>query len=263
MVASEWVPTEHSQWDQAPPNESIMVVEDEGIVAQDLGECLKALGYRVPAIVGTGRDAIAGAEEHQPDLILMDIMLRGDMRGTRAAHLIREKLNIPIIFLTAYSDQDTLHEARITEPYGYLLKPFEESELRATISIALYKNKMDRRAREQRDWLDTVLNSLAEALITTDRIGRITYMNSIAEGLTGWDLPQARTRSLNEIFYLVDADTGHPIDSAVADPFSSRSTNTALISRNGQTIRVHHNASPFNGPDGIHNGYVVTFGVQT
>lgn len=263
-VASEWIPTDGSSWEEAGQAETfIMVVEDEGIVASDLGQCLKRMGYQVSAIVATGVEAVEKARAHKPDLILMDIMLRGDMRGTQAAHLIRSEMDIPIIFLTAYSDDATIKQAQLTEPYGYLLKPFDDDNLRTTISVALYKHRIDRRLKEQRDWLDTVLNSLAEALITTDRMRRITYMNSAAEGLTGWNLPQARSRSLSEIFSLVDADTGLPIDSAVADPFTSRSGRTALVTRKGQTIRIHHNASPMNDPEGLHSGYVVTFGVRT
>lgn len=263
MVASEWVPAEASMWDESTPSEtSVMVVEDEGIVATDLGQRLERMGFKVPAIVGTGQDAIESAQEHKPDLILMDIMLRGDMRGTQAAHLIRNDLEVPIIFLTAYSDDSTIRQARMTEPYGYLLKPFDEDILRTTISVALYKHRIDKRLKEQRDWLDSVLNSIAEALITTDRLGRVTYMNSSAEGMTGWHLHQAQNRPLGEIFSLVDGDTGQPIDSAVSDPFRSRTANTNLVSRSGQQIGIHHKASPINDADGNHNGYVVSFGVR-
>lgn len=263
IVANEMTPADASLWNDATPGEtSIMVVEDEGIVATDLGQRLERMGYKVPAIVGTGADAVEQAIIHRPDLILMDIMLKGDMRGTQAAHLIRDKMDVPVVFLTAYSDDSTIQQARLIEPYGYLLKPFDEDILRTTISVALYKHRVDRRMREQRDWLDSVLNSIAEALITTDRLGRVSYMNSSAEGLTGWHLHQARNRPLAEVFELVDADTGQPIDSAVSDPFRSRSARTAIVSRSGQHISVHHKASPINDVDGMHNGYVISFGVR-
>lgn len=264
MVASEWIPADASLWDESTPSEtSILVVEDEGIVATDLGQRLERMGYNVAGIVGTGQDAVDKAQEKDPDLILMDIMLRGDMRGTQAAHIIRSEMEVPIVFLTAYSDDSTIRQARLTQPYGYLLKPFDEDVLKTTISVALYKHRTDVRMKEQRDWLDSVLNSIAEALITTDRLGRVTYMNSAAEGLTGWHHHQAKNRPLTEVFTLVNADTGSPIDSAVSNPFSSQTPNTTLVSRSGQSLAVQHKASPLNDKDGNHNGYVVSFGIRS
>jgi PAS domain S-box-containing protein len=263
MVSSEWIPADASLWEESTPSEtSILVVEDEGIVATDLGQRLERMGYHVAAIVGIGQDAIDQAQAQEPDLILMDIMLRGDMRGTQAAHIIRSEMEVPIVFLTVYSDDSTLREARLTQPYGYLLKPFDEDILKTTITVALYKHRTDVRMKEQRDWLDSVLNSVAEALITTDRLGRVTYMNSAAEGLTGWQQHQAKNRPLAEVFTLTNSETGRPIDSAVSNPFSSQTT-TTLVSRSGQSIAIQHKASPLNDKEGHHNGYVVSFGIRS
>lgn len=117
----------------------IMIVEDEWIIANDIKNCLVDLGYMVTAIVATGEEAVAGATGDRPDLILMDIMLRGEMNGIEAARQIRKKLRIPIIYLTAYDNQYLVEQAKQTENYGYLLKPFKDRELHIAIDLALHK----------------------------------------------------------------------------------------------------------------------------
>jgi diguanylate cyclase (GGDEF)-like protein/PAS domain S-box-containing protein len=129
----------------------ILVVEDEAIVALDLTSRLKMIGYDVVGTAATGADAIAKAVKLSPDLMLMDIILKGDMDGIQASEAIRSKLGIPIIFLTACADDATLERAKITEPFGYLLKPFEERELHSHIEIALYKHKMEKKLRESEE----------------------------------------------------------------------------------------------------------------
>ncbi|GAB7081026.1 response regulator [Megalodesulfovibrio paquesii] len=125
----------------------IMIVDDERIVALDIKNTLERLGYKVPAICSTGEEAVAAAQELSPDLILMDIKLKGEMDGVRAAELIHTRQGTPIIFLTAYSDEKTLERAKLSEPFGYLIKPFEERELHSNIEIALYKIRSERELR--------------------------------------------------------------------------------------------------------------------
>jgi signal transduction histidine kinase/CheY-like chemotaxis protein len=119
----------------------ILVVEDESIVAMDLRASLTALGYQVTETVGTGREAVASAHRRTPDLVLMDINLRGDMDGIAAAETIRKDLAVPVVYLTAFSDESTLRRARVTGPFGYLLKPFDERELQITIEMAIYRHQ--------------------------------------------------------------------------------------------------------------------------
>ncbi len=119
----------------------ILVVEDENIVALEIKKRLQKLGYIVPGVASTGEDAISKVEGILPDLVLMDIMLKGEIDGIHAAGEIRKRFNIPVIYLTAYSDEETLQRAKFTEPYGYILKPFEEDDLRTTIEIALYRHQ--------------------------------------------------------------------------------------------------------------------------
>ena len=132
------------------PGAQILVVEDEHIIALDIQTRLKKLGYNVPVVASTGAGAIQKAEQNRPDLVLMDIHLKGDMNGTEAAEQIRTRFDIPVIYLTAYADETTLERAKVTEPFGYVLKPFEERELHTVIEMALYRHKLDERVRFER-----------------------------------------------------------------------------------------------------------------
>ncbi|MEE9543318.1 MAG: response regulator [Thermodesulfobacteriota bacterium] len=125
----------------------IMVVDDEVLVAQDLKHRLENLGYEVSAIAHTGEEAIAGAKETRPDLVIMDIQLRGEMDGIEAAEAIKDSFGISVLYLTAFSDDATLERAKVTLPFAYLLKPFVERELHSTIEMALYRQKMEREVK--------------------------------------------------------------------------------------------------------------------
>ncbi|MFN4233422.1 MAG: response regulator [Bacteroidia bacterium] len=138
---------------------NILVVEDESIVSKDIQQSLKKLGYNVVGAASTGEVAVQLAEEKQPDLILMDIMLKGAKSGIDAATEIKEKLNIPVIYLTAYADESTLSKAKITEPFGYILKPFKEIDLHTSIEMALFKHKKETELRKERDLLYSLVEN--------------------------------------------------------------------------------------------------------
>ena len=123
--------------------EKILVVEDERIIACDIKYCLESSGYIVPTVIAYGEKAITQVEELQPDLVLMDIMLKGEMNGIQAAEIIINNYNIPVVFLTAHSDESTLIKAKATQPFGYVFKPFEETQLITTIEIALSKHQKE------------------------------------------------------------------------------------------------------------------------
>ncbi len=126
----------------------ILVVEDESIIAKDISNTLKGLGYTVTDTASSGKDAVNKAAKTKPDLILMDIVLRGGMDGIEAADQIHTWLNIPIVYLTAYGDEKTLERAKLTEPFGYLIKPFHQNELQSTIEVALHKHEREKWLRE-------------------------------------------------------------------------------------------------------------------
>lgn len=138
---------------------NIIVVEDESIVAKDIQLSLKKLGYNVLAVCSDGQDALNKTEEQKPDIVLMDIMLKGDMTGIEAAAQIKEKHNIPVIFLTAYADESTLNKAKVTEPYGYIIKPFKEIDLHTSIEMALYKHEKQKEILRERDLLYSLVDN--------------------------------------------------------------------------------------------------------
>ena len=144
----------------------VLVIEDESIVSKDIQHSLKRLGYSIAGSAATGEKAIALAEEEKPDIVLMDIMLKGDMNGIEAAEIVRREHNIPVIFLTAYADEATLSKAKITEPYGYIIKPFKEIDLHTSIEMALYKHKKEKEVEKERD----LLYSLVEGKDTQEFI---------------------------------------------------------------------------------------------
>lgn len=158
---------------------SVLVVEDESIVAKDIQNSLKKLGYNVPSVENTGEDAIQAAGEHKPDLILMDIMLKGDISGIEAAEQIRQRYQIPVIFLTAYADESTLSKAKVTEPYGYIIKPFKEIDLHTSIEMALYKHGKEQEVRKERDlYSSIVLDKAADDCIFVKSNSRLVKVNT-------------------------------------------------------------------------------------
>jgi PAS domain S-box-containing protein len=166
------------------PKIKILVAEDERIVAKDIQNTLRHLGYEVPAIVSTGEAALKKIAVLHPQLVLLDIVLKGNMDGIETAKKIRQKFKIPIIYLTAYEDQDTLNRAKITEPLGYILKPFDERALHTSIEMALYKHAMESRLSESEEKYRSLVEYSPDGIIIhLNRI--ITYVNPAAAKLIG------------------------------------------------------------------------------
>lgn len=122
----------------------ILIVEDEHIVAMGIKRMLKSLGYTVTGVASSGEDAISKAESTFPDIVLMDIMLKGDMDGVEATREIKARFDIPVVYLTAYSDNNILERAKITEPFGYIIKPFDEKDLYSSIEVALHRQRKEK-----------------------------------------------------------------------------------------------------------------------
>jgi len=142
----------------------IMIVEDEMIVAGDIKKTLQDKEYVVSTVVSSGEEAIKKAEADNPDLVLMDIVLKGEMNGIDAAREIRERFGIPVVYLTAYADEKTLTRAKITEPFGYIVKPFHEKELHSNIEMALYKHKTERKLKESYAGLKRTMEGIIDAM---------------------------------------------------------------------------------------------------
>ena len=242
----------------------ILIVEDEGIEALDLEHRLTSMGYAVLDIVATGEEAVSKAEEMRPELILMDIMLQGEIDGVTAADQIRARGDIPVIFLTAYADEKTLARAKVTEPYGYLVKPFQERELHIAIDMALYKHRMARKLKESERFLATTLRSIGDAVIATDDQGRITFMNSVAEELTGWKLAEALQAKAADVFRIINRDSRRPVESPIdkvlrEGTIVGLANHTLLMTRDGREIPLDDSGAPIRDDQGKMTGVVLVF----
>lgn len=143
----------------------ILVVEDERIVAEDIEKNLMKLGYHVTALASSGDQAIKAARSNRPDLVLMDIVLQGRKTGIETAQELRSELDVPVVYLTAYADENTLSKAKITEPSGYLLKPFEKRELHSVIEMALYKHSTEHQLKKTKRGLQPYFKVLPTELL--------------------------------------------------------------------------------------------------
>ncbi|MBI5445856.1 MAG: PAS domain S-box protein [Deltaproteobacteria bacterium] len=242
----------------------ILIVEDEGIEALDLQHRLASLGYPDPEISLSGEEAIQKVAEIRPALVLMDIMLHGGMDGVTTAEKIRSLFDIPVVYVTAYADEATLQRAKITEPYGYIVKPYKERELHITIDVALYKHKTERKLRESERWLATTLRSIGDGVITTDKNGSITFMNPVAEGLMGWKAEELLKEKLTKVFRMVNRDTRRPVENPVERVLAEGITvglanHTILISREGTEIPIDDSAAPIKDDKGNVTGVVLVF----
>ncbi|MEM9491531.1 MAG: response regulator, partial [Myxococcota bacterium] len=226
---------------------------------------LEYLGYQVPAVFANGEDAVAFCEREPVDLILMDIILDGELDGVDTAHDIRERRDIPVVYLTANSDEGTLQRAKRTEPYGYLLKPFEERELYTTIEMALSKHQLEQKVKKSQSWLSTVLNGIADAVIATDAEGAIQFMNPVAERLTGWCGEEAIQRPLDDVLVVVDeASRRSPDHDTAARVLTDQGImhlpdNALLIAKNKNEVPVDGSASPIVDRYGDVSGVVLVF----
>lgn len=224
----------------------ILIVEDEKIVALDIQQRLQNLGFEIAGLASSGSEAIKRAESHRPDLVLMDIMLRGSMDGIESARKIKSDFGIPVVFVSAYIDDDTVNRAKVSEPYGYILKPFEERELHSTIVIALYKHEMEEQERRSEQWLAAALHGLVDAVIATDSNRLVKFLNPQAERLTGWTNREAIGKPLESVLKATSTAGHDSLDTAtiLATPRdSSVPGELVLVRRDGEKFLIEFNAS--------------------
>ena len=184
----------------------IMIVEDEFVVAEDIRECLENMGYFVSSAVTSGEDALEKIEEEMPDMILMDIVLSGDMDGIETAERIHEHHQIPIIFITAHSDEDMLKRAKITEPYGYILKPFDDRDIYINLEMAFYRAKRDRSRMENEEKYRAFVEGTHDPIVRLDHHGRFMYINPAAEKLFNRDSRRCIGSSLPDLIHPEDRE---------------------------------------------------------
>lgn len=239
----------------------ILVVEDNNIVLQDICARLEKLGYAIAGTARSGREAVEKSSGAAPDLVLMDIKLRGEMDGVEAAAIIRAEQDLPVVYLTAYADETTLSRAKITEPFGYILKPFDETTLHTNVQIAISNHRMEKRLRASERWLSTTLRSVGDATVATDAEGRVRFLNPVAEQLTGHLELEAKGRAWTDIVELVHEGSGAAF---VADPrnFGRKSVedrrDLVLVDKNGTEVPVELTATPIVEDDEL-LGTLLTF----
>lgn len=186
----------------------ILVVEDELIVAKDIQLTLQGFGYDVPEIVSSGAEAVQAAYRLNPKLIMMDIMIKGTMDGVDAAEIIRSQFNIPVIYLTAYSDDETLRRAKLTESYGFIAKPFDERELYVAVEFAIYKHQLTTKLAEHRQWLELVFRNTPMPVVACDREDKIVLVNDRAQAELGWLENEIKGKTIREVIEFSPEDSG-------------------------------------------------------
>jgi PAS domain S-box-containing protein len=235
----------------------ILVVEDEALIAASLVHTLTSLGYTVPEPVSTGEDTIKAVTSNPPDLVLMDIELIGPMNGIETAEKIRAIVNIPIVYLTAYSDEQRLLKARLTEPYGFLVKPIQKQELHATIQMALYKNMLDRQLRESEERFRSLVVASPDAIVLTDLEGNVLMPNQQAEILVGYDHGDVKIgTSILKFFPQEEQERLAENIQKTLKQGSIHNVQYTLIKKDGTRVPVELNASVVMDQAGRKQGFV-------
>jgi two-component system, cell cycle sensor histidine kinase and response regulator CckA len=246
------------------PKSRILIVEDEILVREDIEDCLEDLGHEVVSVASTGAEALSQIPTARPDLVLMDIRLKGDMDGVETARKIRINFRLPVIFLTAHADDATLQRAKAADPVGYIVKPFAETTVNAVIQTALHKHELDRCLRESEEWLTTTLGCIGDAILATDSSGRIRFVNRVAEALTGWSAEEAMGKDVDTVFRLRDGRTREPVPCPVATILRDGKSlelaaDTILVCRDGSERQIADSASPIKDKTGNVIGAVLVF----
>lgn len=231
----------------------ILVVEDEAIVALDIQARLTRLGFEVAGHAASGAQALLLAETCRPDLVLMDVMLSGPLDGIDTARKLISCHRLPVVYLTAASDAATIERATESGPQGYLAKPFEDHELTVAIEMALVKFEADARLKQSERLLATTLGSLAEAVVSTDKNGHVTYLNAAAEQMLGLRVAQAVGSDWSALFGILDEASREPVVGLeeLCQPRGGHPLceDMLLVTRAGDEIPVAISVSPLYAPD--------------
>jgi len=245
-------------------NGHVLIVEDELVNAAVIEHQLRKLGYSVAGTASSGEEALELVERSKPDVVLMDIQLDGEMDGVETAITIQKKLTVPVVYLTATSDEQTIERARATGAYGYLHKPFQDRDVHSTLQLALYKAEIEARIRDERKWFATTLRHITDAVIGADATGAVKLMNLAAEQLTGWNEAEAVDRDISEIFTVLDPETHMPAECALtrllhSQPGSGVKSSKVLVSRHGTETTIEESATSITTDTGDLSGLVVVF----
>ncbi len=233
----------------SPRSASVLIVEDERIVAKDLQQTLAAMGYDAFAIATSGDEAISQASERRPDVVFMDIRIKGQQDGIETAQILRSRFDVPVVYLTAHADAATIERAKRTEPLGYLMKPVRAAELRSAIEIALHVHEMERQLRERERWYATTLRSMADAVVAVNVDAHITFVNPAAEELIGMSSEEAIDRPVQQVLRLLDGQARSvretPLHTALREARSVMISDVGLVNvATGAVRTIGDNAAP-------------------
>src|ERR1035441_7431396 len=237
----------------------IMLVEDEKVVAADIQECVKGLGYEVVGAAATGTEALRLAVKTIPDLVLMDIKLKGVLDGIDVAGALYDQLKIPVVYLTAHADAEILERAKQTAPSGYVLKPFDDRTLRTAIELAFDRHRRERQLIDGGQRLAAAIGSIDEAVIVKQESGQVALMNRVAEALTGWKQEEALAKPVDEVFTILNVRTGAPQASPIGRVFREGVAiglggDVLLLGRHGGRQLIQGSATPGRGGEGRAGG---------
>ena len=236
----------------------ILIVEDEPIVALDLQQEIQQMGCEVVGVAESAEEALLAVSNCQTDLALMDIRIVGSMDGIQTARLLRSMYQTPTIFLTSYSDETTIARAARAMPYGYLTKPFQSGELKATLQVALHRAKSDAQQDEAHHTMALTMGGMHEGVLLLNCDGRVQLMNPAAEALSGWTLTHAKGRHLTEILKLYDPNRRAPVlPEYREDGLPMEEFGWTLIQPNGGSTLVDIGLIQIANLEGQHEGFVV------
>ena len=242
----------------------ILAVGDESLLGSRLFGALENAGFEIAGVAPSSHEGVLQASELQPDLVLMDAGVGGNMTAIEAAKQIRACFDIPILYLAAPADREALEEAGVPSPFGYVTKPFGERDLNTAIDVALYTFKMERKIKEREQWLETTLNSVDDAVIATDIKGHITFMNPVADTLTGWAETESLGRDVTDVFHVIDEASRRPAENLVARVLMEGKPVGAgkpglLAARGGAEVPIENSAAPMVDEQGNLTGVVLVF----
>lgn len=233
----------------------VLIVENESLVGCDIASTLGTLGYEVVGVCRSGEDALTMADDLRPDVVLMDVHLSGALDGIETARRMQKRNAVSVIYLTACADAETVGRARDTHPCGYLLKPYTEDELRATLEMAVARHRADQVRQRREQSFFQAFQSLSDGVITCDVTGRIISLNSTAQRLLGWNSAEANGRQLGEI-YAIRQPNGEP---APLNAESSEARRLALTSKNGAVFSIEDRVTLVRDERGSATGMMVMF----
>jgi PAS domain S-box-containing protein len=241
---------------------NVLIVDDDLIIANLIEMRLKKLGYNVVGITGSGKEAMALAASSRPEVIIMDINIKGEIDGIETANQIIREFDIPIVYLTGDQDPKTFERAKVTDDCEYIVKPFKDLDLSIGLELAIYKHALNMDSRKQQEYYHKLFSSFSDGIITTDRGGFIVYMNPAANQLVGENGSLSKKSHIREVVKIVSRTTGrsieNPVDRVMKDKESAGIPEDAvLVTRDSGKIPVKGCAAPIREEDGTVSGIML------